>query len=94
MDDLMMKFALSHQERVERGVIHDIRVTPHLIPNGFTWVWRTDGLRTLYVSYAVWVWVPRQSYGGIPLIEVPDEHRSRGYALTAIPVYKEPGCPA
>lgn len=94
MHVLLTRLSEDKQDRINKGVIHDIRVTPTWIaPHGFTWVWRTDGERTLYVSYAIWVWIPRQKYAGLPLIEVPDEHEIGGYALTAIPVYMEPGCP-
>lgn len=86
--------------RVERGVLHEIRVTPHWIPpwrkapaGGWMYVWRTDGERTLYISHELWAWIPKQNYGGIKMVELPDEHARLGYRLTAIPTYVEAGCP-
>ena len=87
MSELLRRLDAMREARLDRPTVHSIRVTPHPIPAGWTHMYRTDGHVVIYVNWLVWEMVPKQSYGGIPLIEI------RSDWLLGIPVYKEEGCP-
>jgi len=61
--------------------IHSIRVVDM---DGWTRMYRTDGRMVVFMGREVWAGLPRQSYGGIPLIEIPDDIAHLGHLLSAI----------
>lgn len=88
-DDMLRTMDRIKDGRIDGPYVHSMRVTPHEIqPRGWTRIWRTDGAVVVYISRWLYDAMPKQQYGGLPLL-VWDDPATMEHRLLAVPVYME-----